>query len=189
MASFGLLLDNASVIIGSMLIAPLLWPILSLGLGVVLADTKLILRSIFIIIKAIDLGIIASASITVLFASPDLILTSGIINRTEPSLVYAIIAFIAGLAAAYSVVTHDINETLPGVAISVALIPPVASVGIGLALLNWQVMSQSFILFLTNSIGIIFASIIIFSLSQFYLRKDVAEQAMAKEDEKLNNEE
>ncbi|MBU1160064.1 DUF389 domain-containing protein, partial [Patescibacteria group bacterium] len=79
----------------------------------------------------------------------------------------------------------QLNETLPGIAVSVAIIPPLAVIGIGIAKLNWAVISGSFLLLLINILGIIFASMIIFSLMNLSVKKKVAQEVAKKEDKKL----
>ncbi|HBO17233.1 MAG: hypothetical protein UR69_C0002G0111 [Candidatus Moranbacteria bacterium GW2011_GWE2_35_2-] len=180
MATFGLLIDSASVIIGSMLIAPILYPILSLSLGVVIADTKLIARSFYTILKSLTFGIAASAIVTVFFAS-NFQENSEILARTQPSLIYAAIAIIAGFAASFALIKPHLSETLPGIAISVALMPPLAVTGIGIARFDWYIISNSFLLFLINAAGIIFASMIVFSLMHLYIKRQVASEAIKKE--------
>lgn len=71
---------------------------------------------------------------------------------------------------------------MPGVAISVALIPPLAVIGIGLAYWDWEVMSRAFVLFLINIGGIIFASMLVFSLMNFYVRRKVAQISIVKDE-------
>lgn len=199
MATFGLLINSTSVIIGSMLIAPMLYPILSLSLGVVIADTKLISRSFYTIIKSAAFGI-ASAAIVTAFFSSHYEETSEILMRTHPSMVYFVIAVIAGFAASFAMIKPHLSETLPGIAISVALIPPLAVTGIGIARFDWNIISNSFMLFLINAAGIIFASMIVFSLMHLYIKRQVAsrvieeelaavkkELANAKKEQKKNN--
>ncbi len=191
MAVFGLLLDSVAVIIGSMLIAPLLSPILGVSLGVVMADTRLISRSLLTIGKAIAWTVPAAAIATLLFASqaelgPEL--NAEIIARTEPSIIYIAIAIVAGAAASFALIKPHLNASLPGVAISVAIIPPLAVTGIGLARFDWAMMTDSFILFAINGIAIVFASMIIFSLMNLYVKRPVADREIKKEDEKLEKE-
>lgn len=187
MATFGLLANSAAVIIGSMLIAPILNPILSLSLGVVMADGRLISRSFYTIIKSLAFGIAAAALVT-LFFQPKFELTSEIMLRTQPSLLYAAIAVVAGLAASFALIKPQLSETLPGVAISVALIPPLAVTGIGIARLDWNIISSSFILFLINAVGIIFASMVVFSLMHLYVSRRVASETIEKEEENMRQE-
>ena len=188
MATFGLLLDSAGIIIGSMLIAPLLFPILSFSLGVVMSDQKIISRSTSAIGKAFIYGVAAAFVVTLLFSSPESSTTSEILQRIEPSLEYFLVAVIAGIAVSFSLVQRELSSALAGIAISVALIPPVAVVGIGLAQFNWAIMSGSFILFLVNVIGIVFASMFSFSLMNLYVKKRVAADAVKKEEKRVEAE-
>lgn len=191
MAVFGLLLNNGAIIIGSMLIAPLLSPILGISLGIVMADSRFILRSFWTVTKALAYSIPIAAIATLLFASqaglsPEL--NPEILSRTEPSVLYIAVAVVAGLAASFAMTKPKLNASLPGVAISVALIPPIAVTGIGLAQFDWAMMTDSFVLFLLNIISIIFASMIIFSLMNLYMKRPVAEKEIEKEDRKLEQE-
>ena len=188
MATFGLLIDSAAVVIGSMLIAPILSPILSLSLGVVMSDHKLIMRSFYTVLKSVFIGILAAAVATLFFSSPGDLLGNEILSRIEPSLIYFLIAMIAGIAVSYSLVQPELSETLPGIAIAVALIPPLAVIGIGIAKLDWAIVSGSTVLFFVNVIGIIFASILSFSLMNLYRKRVVAKETIQKEEERLEDE-
>ncbi len=184
-ATFGLLLDNVVVIIGSMLIAPILYPFLSLSLGITMSDPKLLSRSFYTIVKSVVLGVIAAAITTLLFSSSFPSTTSEIASRIQPSLVYVLIAIIAGFAGSFALVKPKLSETLPGIAISVALIPPIAVIGIGIARLDMQIISGSLLFLLANAIGVIFASVITFSLMNFYVKRDKAKETIKREDEQV----
>lgn len=188
MATFGLIIDSSAVIIGSMLIAPILHPILSLALGIIISDPKLISRSFFTILKSLVYGILAATLLSIFFTSDKYFLTNEIISRTEPSLAYVGIAIIAGFAASFALVKPRMSETLPGIAISVALIPPLAVTGIGIARLDWEIVSSSFTMFLINAAGIVFASMIVFSLMNLYVKRKVAKDAIQKEEKELKAE-
>lgn len=188
MATFGLLINSVAVVIGSMLVAPLLSPILSLSMGVVMADFKLISRSFYTILKSMAFGIAAAAIITLFFSSRLEEAGQALVYNMEPSLIYAAIGIVAGLAASFALVKPQLSETLPGVAVSVALIPPLATVGIGIANFNWNIISNAFMLFVVNIIGIALASIVIFSLMNLYLKRRVAREAIEKEDKIIEKE-
>lgn len=187
-ATFGLLLNNIAVIIGSMLIAPMLYPLLSLSLGVVLSDNRLISRSFYAVVKSVIFGILASATTTILFSSHFDQVTSEIASRTHATLPYVIIAIVAGLAGSFALVKPHLSETLPGIAISVAMVPPLAVVGIGLAKLDIAIISGSFLTFLVNAAGVVFAGVLMFSLMNFYVEKSDAKKSVAKEDAKVERE-
>lgn len=189
MATFGLLLNNMAVVIGSTLIAPILYSILSLSLGIVMADFKLILRSVYTILKTIAFGVGGAAIATLVFSFSEEEKYSRIITSVEPSFLYIAVAIIAGFAASFALVKPGLNETLPGVAISVALIPPLAAAGIGIAKLDGSIISNSLILFILNIIGIVFASMVNFSLMKFYLERKVAEKTVKKEEARMEKEE
>lgn len=178
MATFGLALDNTAVVIGSMLIAPILSPILSLSLGVVMSDSSLLARSARTTFLSFVLGV-GLAFLSTLFLSHSF--GSEVISRTTPSLIYFSIAFVAGFAVAFARVKPDMSDTIPGIAVSVSLIPPLAVVGMGLARLNWTIASGAFLLFLTNIVGIVFATMIVFSLMNFYVKRSVATATLQEE--------
>lgn len=183
MATLGLLLDNIPILIGSMLIAPLLSPILSLALGIVIAEKTVISRSFFTILKAVIISVFLSMLVSFLF----LPLMDGWMGSayTDWSVyfVYFGVAVIAGLAASFSVMAPNINVSLPGSAIAVTLIPPVAAMGIGMAQFDWEVISGALIVFGVNALGIVFAALIMFSLMDLYQKKRIVQQAVEEEDE------
>lgn len=191
MSTFGLLINSPSVIIGSMLIAPILSPVLSLGLGMTLGDTKLVRRSGFTIIKSLFYSIGISALTTWLLwgvvKGNELmsVYNPEILSRTEPTIVYLFIAIIAGLATAFARVKPELSDTLPGTAIAVALIPPIATVGIGVATLNLTIISGALSMFILNAIGIVVAAMVMFSLMNIYSKKKVVEESI-KEVEQEN---
>jgi uncharacterized hydrophobic protein (TIGR00271 family) len=187
-ATFGLHLNNSAIIIGSMLIAPMLYSILSLSLGITMSDYKLISRSTLTLAKSIGYGIGSAIVATWLFSSQFQTLTPEILSRAEPSLTIVMVAIIAGLAGSFALVKPQLNETLPGIAISVALIPPLAVIGIGIAEFNWQLVHGSLLLFIVNTIGVIFASMITFSLMNFYVKREKAQEVIKKEDKKIERE-
>ncbi len=191
MATFGLLINNTAVVIGSMLITPLLSPILGISLGIVMADTKLIYRSFFTVIKSIGFAIPASAIVAIIAATTSkttMGINTEILGRAQPTIIFAAIALVAGLAASFALIKPHLNAALPGVAISVALIPPIAVTGIGIATLDLSLAVNSFVLFVINAAAIVFASMIVFSLMNLYIKQTVANRAINIEDKKLEEE-
>ena len=191
MAACGLLINNAAVIIASMLIAPILSPILSLALGIVINDGKLISRSFFTLLKssgyAIGLSAIATWLLWNFTSSPNFMmeLNTEILERIQPSVVYLLIAIIAGTATAFARVKPDLSEALPGTAIAVALVPPLATVGIGIATLNMSVVSGALAMFILNAVGIVLSAMVMFSLMSLYTKKTVIAQTVQEADNKL----
>jgi uncharacterized hydrophobic protein (TIGR00271 family) len=188
MATFGLLLDNPAIVIGSMLIAPLLYPALSMAMGIEMYDPKLIWRSLFTILKSTLLGIVLAALVALAFVKSNYQLSPDALAWTESYTSYILIAIIAGFAASYAFVKPLLNERLPGVAISVALIPPVALIGIGLAMLDWEVVQQALFIYLINVASIVGVSTFVFARMKLSVHKQVAVKAVKKEEKVIAKE-
>lgn len=196
MAVFGVLLGSTVILIGSMLIAPLLFPLLSLSLGIIVSDQKLIAQASYTIAKSLGLALAAGFAIGLVFGGSVGAMTDGGVETFAlyvtvggaSSLMYAVVAAIAGFAAAFAMTKPHLNESLPGVAIAVALVPPLAFAGIGLSFFDWAVVSNSLLLFLVNVIGIMFSAMIVFSMFRFAVKKKVTQEAV-KEEEKIIKEE
>jgi uncharacterized hydrophobic protein (TIGR00271 family) len=181
-AVFGVLLNSTVILIASMLIAPMLYPLVALALGISAADDKLIGRALYTLVKSVAYCLGASFVISLLFAGAGAETVSlGIEAGGSGSYMFAIVAVIAGLAAAFAMTKPQLNETLPGVAIATTLVPPLAIAGIGLSRLDWGMISNALLLFLVNVIGIMFASLIVFSLLRFSLKRSVTQEAVKEE--------
>ncbi len=185
MATMGLLLNSTAIVIGSMLIAPVLYPVLSLSMGVTISDRKLIIRSFMTLIRSLALAIIVSFSIAIIFSTQQPDITNEIIKRTQPNLLNFAVALVAGLAVAFAISKPKVNEAMPGVAISVSLVPPLAVVGVGLAKLDVGMASSALILLVVNVIGIMFSAMIIFSLMEFVAKKSEVHKEIIKDDKEL----
>ena len=161
-ATLGLLLNSGAVVIGAMLVAPLMSPILAFSLGLVLGDVRLIRLSIEAVFKGVALAIIIAVFIGVL--SPFKELTDEIMARTQPTLLDLVVALASGTAGAYALAHKDVSAALPGVAIAAALMPPLGAIGLGLSLGDAQVAGGAFLLFVTNIASISLAGAIVFML-------------------------
>jgi uncharacterized hydrophobic protein (TIGR00271 family) len=187
MAVFGILLNSSVILIGSMLIAPLLYPLLSLSLGVIVSDHKLIAISAWTILKSVGFCLLAGFVIGLLFAGAsnggDLPLTAEIVG--SHSFMYSVVAVIAGLAAAFAIIKPHLNESLPGVAIAVALVPPLATAGVGLSLFDWSIFSNALLLFAVNVIGIMFSAMIVFAMFRFSIKQKITKEAVKEEEKEI----
>ena len=187
-ATFGLIANSAPAIIGAMIIAPLMAPIMSFSFGLVAFEKRLISRSIVTVIAGVILVVGIAYLITLLFGLR--ITGSEILNRTAPTLIDLGVAMAAGGAAAFANTRRSIINSIAGVAIAVALVPPLAVSGIGLALGRKATaeaglsLSQiglfsggtdiaigAFMLFLTNFIGIVAIAILTFVSQRYGERK------------------
>ncbi|PIP53498.1 TIGR00341 family protein [Candidatus Beckwithbacteria bacterium CG23_combo_of_CG06-09_8_20_14_all_34_8] len=185
MATLGMLSNNTAVIIGSMLIAPVLYPVLSLAMGVIIFDRDLIMRSLLTLISSVALAVFISMLVAFIFSFQQITITTEIIKRTEPDLFNVLVALIAGLAVSFAIAKPNINETLPGVAISVSLVPPLAVVGIGLANLDLHISNPALILFTINVIGIMFSAMLVFSLLNFISKRNKVHKEVIKDERNL----
>ena len=161
-ATFGLFINSSSVIIGAMLLAPLMQPIVSLSMGVLRQDSTLELNGA----KTITLGVLAvllTAAIIAMF-TPIERLTSEMSGRLSPTILDLFVAIVSGAAAAYAKSNEKILGSLAGVAIAVALVPPIAVAGIGLGWADWHMFSSAFLLFITNLVGIVLAAAFVFAI-------------------------
>lgn len=161
-AVLGLLLSSPAVVIGAMLISPLMSPILGLGFSLALFDFAEMRRSLI----ALAIGTVVAVLFTALIvtASPLKAPTAEILARTRPSLFDLLVALFAALAGTYAIIRGR-GETIVGVAIATALMPPLAVVGYGLATWNLPVLAGSGALFATNFVTIALAAMI---LARFY---------------------
>jgi len=168
-AALGLLANSAAVVIGAMLIAPLMTPILGIAVAIVLGDAHRLVVAIALVGTGIVLAI--GAAYVVAALAPGTVtadeLTSELLARTAPSLLDLGVAIAAGLAAGYVLVHPKAGSSLPGVAIAVALVPPLATVGISLELGAVDEARGAFLLFATNLLAIVLAAMFVALLSGF----------------------
>jgi len=165
LATVGLFLDSASVVIGAMLLAPLMQPIVSLSMGVLRGDQSLLSGALRSVLTGVAIALFSASVITLLL--PLETPTGEIAARTSPSLLDLMVAIVSGIAAAYALNNEKIVGSLAGVAIAVALVPPLATAGIGLGWMDPHVFYQAFLLFLTNFVGIVLAASLTFLVMGF----------------------
>ena len=146
-AVLGLLLSSPAVVIGAMLISPLMGPIIGFGFGVALFDLADIRRALLPILAGIVMSVLFCTLIVAL--SPLQTVTSEIAARTRPNLFDLLVALFSGLAGTYAMIRGR-HGTIVGVAIAVAVMPPLAVMGFGIATFNWTVFWGSSLLFFTN---------------------------------------
>ncbi len=155
LATLGLFADSAPVIIGAMILAPLMAPIISLAMAVVRQDSGLLAASL----KTLGLGMLLAlgCAVVMTWLIPLRSITGEIAARLSPTLLDLGVALISGVAGAYAHAREEVARSLAGVAIAVALVPPLAVSGIGLGWGDWLIFQNSFVLFLTNLFGIVLA--------------------------------
>lgn len=173
-ASFGLLMDSTAVVIGAMLIAPLMAPLMGFGVGLTEGDWRLMRTAVYTLIYGTILAL-ALSFLVGLFSpleSPSLAMQL----RGQPSLPDMAIALLSGMAGAYAMARKDIPAALAGVAIAAALMPPLCTTGLSLAMGQWDMVTGSFFLFATNIVSISIASALIFWWLGMRLRGEADQQ-------------
>jgi uncharacterized hydrophobic protein (TIGR00271 family) len=159
-ASLGLIQNSTAVVIGAMVVAPLMTPLIGAGLALVQGNTIFFRDSI----KAMGFGIGAALLISLFlgFVVPMEQLTPELLARGAPTIIDLGVAFLSGAAAAYAVARPSLLGALAGVAIAAALVPPLATVGISLAEGVWKISEGAAILFATNLVAIILGAAFIY---------------------------
>lgn len=168
LAVCGIFTDSIPVLIASMIVAPLASPILALGLGVVLHDARLIIRSLGTLLIATILVPGFAVLLTVLIGHVQV--DRVFISFAADPLIATLIALVAGAIAAYGQVRAKVGAAMTGIGIAVSLLPPLSAAGIALALHDKILFQQTTLVFLLNVVGILLGSIIVFSL--FCLTKE-----------------
>jgi len=165
LALSGLYADSAPVIIGAMILAPLMAPIISLAMGLARTRVSLIRSSLRTLLIGIGAGL--SCAIVAAWVLPLNDITGEMQARLSPTLLDLSVAVISGIAGAYAHAKEEIAKSLAGVAIAVALVPPLSVAGIGLGWADWDMASGALLLFGTNLVGIALAATVTFLVMGF----------------------
>ena len=169
LASLGLLADSTAVVIGAMLVAPLVGPLVAAGHSLVQANLSLFRKSLGV--AAIGLGIGFVASLIFGALNPGFEPTLEIEARGKPDLLDLGIAFFSGMTAAYATGRSNVVTTIAGVAIAAALVPPLAVVGIALTHGSPAISVNAAILLITNLVAIILGAAIVFRLFKVHISR------------------
>jgi uncharacterized hydrophobic protein (TIGR00271 family) len=165
-ATLGLLTNSAAVIIGAMLVAPLMSPIIGIGLASLTGDARLFRDSGVALVRGAVLAILMAVLLAWVNRYLPFItlqeLPVEVTSRTRPSPIDLTVALAGGMAAAFALAMPSISAALPGVAIATALMPPLCTIGIGIAMGRWDVAGGAGLLFLTNAVTIAFAAMLVF---------------------------
>lgn len=164
-ATMGLFLSSPAVIIGAMVLAPLMSPIISLAMAMLRGDRALIWQSL----KTVHIGMFLAIGTAAVIAQfmPTEHITSEMAGRLQPNLLDLGVAIAAGIAGGYAHAREDVAKSVSGVAIAVALIPPLCVVGIGVGWWDWHIASGAMLLFLTNLVGISLSAALAFRMLGF----------------------
>ncbi len=165
-ASVGLNTNSPAVIIGAMLISPLMGPILGIGLSVAINDIDTLRRSLKNFVVMVVISVLTAFLFFYVFPLRDE--SSELLARTAPDIRDVLIAFFGGLALVIARTKKGaIASVIFGVAIATALMPPLCTVGFGLAVGNFQFAMGAMFLFTINTIFIALATFLIIKLLRF----------------------
>lgn len=152
-AVMGLSAGSAAVVIGAMLLAPLMTPVMGVAAAISMALPRHLLRSLAVVSVA-SVASIALAFVLALFL-PDVVLSDEVLSRTSPDLRDLMVALAAGAAGAYATVRPDVSNSLPGVAVAVALVPPLGTIGVTLEAGRGDLVGGALLLYTANLLAIV----------------------------------
>ena len=163
-ATLGLLQNSAAVVIGAMLVSPLLGPIMGMGFGLATIDSTLIKRSLI----TLGAGMLVAVMVAMLIVwlSPIQDVTTEIRGRTQPNLLDLGVAVVGGIAGVYAIL-RKLSGVMVGVAIATALVPPLSTVGFGIATGRFDFALGAALLFLTNTLAIGLSATVVARISKF----------------------
>jgi len=163
-ATLGLLQGSTAVVIGAMLVSPLLGPIMGVGFGLATLESALIKRSL--VTMAAGMAVAILVAVLIIWLSPIRDVTPEIRARTQPTLLDLGVAVVGGVAGVYAIM-RKLSGVMVGVAIATALVPPLSTIGFGLATGRLDFALGASLLFLTNTLAIAFAATIVARLNKF----------------------
>lgn len=166
-ASAGVVGDSTATVIGAMIVAPLMTPILGSALAFVLVDRLHLIRSVLLVLGGAAAVIAIGYAVSWIAAPPDdFASNSQVAARISPHLIDLLAALATGTAGAFALARADVSDALPGVAIAISLVPPLAVTGLLLQVRRFHDAGQSALLFGTNVAAIIATGIAVFLIFQ-----------------------
>lgn len=165
-ASFGLAQNSAPVVIGAMLISPLTTPLMGLATALVLGHPRRQLSSLAILAGGSLVGVAIAFGVMMLLPEAQILTETSqqLLDRTTPDLLDLAVAVVAGAAGAYVLVRREAISVLPGVAIAVALVPPIATIGMTLEIGRTDLADNALLLYVTNLAGIVLSAALVMLL-------------------------
>lgn len=167
-AAAGVLADSTATVIGAMIIAPLSTPIMGIAIAIVEGDGRRLATSALFVLgggtAVVLIGALASVGIP---QTADLMANSQITGRTSPSLVDLVAAVATGFAGAVAMSRRDVGDVLPGVAIAISLVPPLAVVGVTAGDGSFSLALGALVLFLSNVVALVLAGTCTFTAAGY----------------------
>lgn len=165
-AAWGIVADSTAVVIGAMLVAPLMTPLMGTSLSIAMGWPRRALMSAAVAL----MGVLFAVGLSIVFGwiyGPDIstVVNTQVASRIGPTLVDLLIAVAAGGAGAFALSRPDVSDSLPGVAVAIALVPPLAVVGLMISQGDWSAASGASLLFITNLVAILLMGGAVFVLT------------------------
>ncbi|NVB81649.1 MAG: DUF389 domain-containing protein [Kofleriaceae bacterium] len=185
LATLGLALNSTAVVIGAMLIAPLMRPIVELAMGLATGSTPLVLRTG--VRSVASIVVVVAASTTLSRMLPFHEVTHELLARTTPSLLDLLVAAACALAGAYAVVisSSDVATTAAGTSIGISLVPPLCTAGYGISTSDWEMTRGAGLLFTANVTGIVIVASLLFVVLGFGQVDVRSEEATLDDDRQI----
>lgn len=172
-ATYGVISGSPATVIGAMIIAPLMTPIMGVTLAIILGNGRRTGRSVLVVLLSV--AYVVGLAVALSFLISPVVIGFGanpeIAGRISPNLIALYAALASGAAGAFAVSRQDVGDTLPGVAIAISLVPPLCVVGIALAHARWFDGFGALVLFLTNFFAIVLAGGGVFWVSGVHARR------------------
>jgi uncharacterized hydrophobic protein (TIGR00271 family) len=178
--SVGLNINSIPLVIGAMLISPIMGPIVSIGLALSINDWGLMRRSLRNLATLTIISIVISSLYFAL--SPITNAQSELLSRIQPTIFDVLVAIFGGMAGFISISRAHYNNAIPGVAIATALMPPLCTIGYGIATFQTNFIFGAFYLFLINCIFICLSALVVAS----YLKLPKKEYSTEDKKRKVN---
>lgn len=164
-ATAGVISDSTATVIGAMIVAPLMAPIMGIVVATVLGDHKNLLTCLGLVV--LGMALVIGASLLFALVGPlhhTAANNSQIASRVNPGLVDLVAALATGAVGAFALCRSDVADTLPGVAIAISLVPPLCVVGITLEAGAWGEAAGAMLLFATNVAAILLTGFVVMAL-------------------------
>lgn len=178
----GLLLNDVLLIIGGVFIGPILSSIFSFALGLIARNRDATTRSLLLIIQAILMVILISFVIG--FIVKPVAANSEMLTRSYFDPLYFIVSLTAGAASAFALSYRNLSKNLPGIAVSVSLIPPLGVIGLSIAMLDMSLLIGAIGHFTYNFLAVVLAGLVVFSLLRFHEERAAIGKEIKSEERK-----
>lgn len=164
-ASAGIVTDSTATVIGAMIVAPLMTPILGTVLSITTSDGRNLVRSLALVVAG-SAAVVAIGWAVAMMVDVDVVsaTSSQVAGRVQPRVLDLIAALATGVVGAFAVVRSDVSDTLPGVAIAISLVPPLAVIGVTLEAGAGDQAAGALVLFLTNVAAILLSGLVVMAL-------------------------